>query len=154
MAISLPERIDADLKAALKAGDKPRLEALRMMKSAVKYRQIEKGGPLSDEEVLSVLSGLSKKHRESIEQFRKGGREELALKEEAQLKVLKGYMPEELSPEELQRLIEQAIAESGATGSADIGKVMRVLMPRVKGAADGRTVNEKVKGALSRLGGK
>ena len=154
MAASLPDRIDADLKAALKAGDKPRLEALRMMKSAVKYRQIEKGGPLSDDEVLQVFSGLAKKHRESIEQFRKGGREELALKEEAQLAVLKGYMPEELSAEELQRLIAQAITEAGAAGPADLGKVMRVLMPRVKGVADGKTVNEKVKEALSGLGGR
>ncbi len=154
MAILLPEKIDADLKTALKARDTLRLETLRMMKSAIKYRQIEKGGPLSEEEAVAVLSGLSKRHRESIEQFRKGGREELALKEEAQLRVLKDYMPAELSPAELERLIAQAIMESGARGAADVGNVMRVLMPRVKGAADGKTVNEKVREALSRLGGK
>ncbi len=149
--MSLPEKIDIDLKAAMKSGDKLRLETLRMIKSAVKYRQIEKGGPLTDEDVIAVLSTLSKQRRESIEQFRKGGREELALKEEAELQVLKGYMPAELSPEELENLIGQSIKESGARGPADMGKVMRLLMPRVKGAADGKTVNEKVKAALSRL---
>ncbi|MDA8326912.1 MAG: GatB/YqeY domain-containing protein [Nitrospiraceae bacterium] len=149
--MSLPEKIDNDLKTAMKAGDKLRLETLRMVKSAVQYRQIEKGGPLSDEEVIAVLSTLSKQRRESIEQFRKGGREELALKEEAELQVLRGYMPAELSPEDLDRLIEQSIKDSGALGPADMGKVMRLLMPRVKGAADGKTVNEKVKAALSRL---
>ena len=148
---TLPEKIDGDLKAALKSGEKLKLETLRMVKSAFKYRQIEKGGSLSDEEAVAVLSTLSKQRRESVEQFRKGGREDLAQKEEAELQILKAYMPAELSPEELDRLIGQAIEDSGARGPADMGKVMKLLMPKVKGAADGKTVNEKVKAALSRL---
>ncbi len=151
--MSLTDKIDSDLKAAMKASDKLTLETLRMVKSALKYRQIEKGAPLSDDDVIAVLSTLSKQRRDSVEQFRKGGREDLALKEEAELKVLKGYMPPELSPEELDRLIGQAISESGASGPQDMGKVMRVLMPKVKGA-DGKLVGEKVRAALSGKGGK
>ncbi len=149
--MSLTEKIDSDLKAAMKASDKLTLETLRMAKSALKYRQIEKGAPLSDDDVIAVLSTLSKQRRDSVEQFRKGGREDLAQKEEAELGILKGYMPPELSPEELDRLVLQAISESGASGPQDMGKVMRVLMPKVKGA-DGKLVGEKVRAALSGKG--
>ena len=151
--MSLTEKIDGDIKVAMKASDKLRLETLRMMKSALKYRQIEKGGPISDDDAIAVLSTLSKQRRDSIDQFRKGGREDLALKEEAELEVLKGYMPPELAPEELDRLVAQAIIESGAKGQQDMGKVMRVLVPKTKGA-DGKMISEKVKAALSELEGK
>ena len=149
--MSLTEKIDSDLKAAMKASDKLTLETLRMAKSALKYRQIEKGGPLSDDDAIAVLSTLFKQRRDSIEQFRKGGREDLAQKEEAELRVLKGYMPPEIAPEELDRLVAQSISDSGASGPQDMGKVMRLLMPKVKGA-DGKLVGEKVKAALSRKG--
>ena len=146
--MSLTEKIDCDLKAAMRASDKLTLETLRGVKSALKYRQIDKGAPLSDDDAIAVLSTLSKQRRDSIEQFRKGGREDLAQKEEAELQILKGYLPPELAPEELDRLIAQSISESGASGPQDMGKVMRILMPKAKGA-DGKLVGEKVRAALS-----
>ena len=151
--MSLSEKIDSDLKAAMKAADKLVLETLRMVKSALKYKQIDKGAPLTDDEAIAVLSTLSKQRRDSVEQFRKGNREDLAQKEEAELQVLKGYMPPEIAPEELDRLIEQSITESGAGGPHDMGKVMRVLSPKVKGM-DGKLVSEKVRAALSGKGAK
>jgi len=146
----LAEKIDEDLKGAMRAGERLKLDTLRMAKSALKYRQIEKGAPLSDEEALSVLSTLVKQRKDSVEQYRKAGRDDLAQKEEDEIGVLRAYMPEELSPEELDALIAEAIEESGAKGPQDMGKVMKVLMPKVKGTADGKLVNEKVKEALSR----
>ncbi len=151
--MSLPEKIDADLKGAMKSGDKLRLETLRMMKSALKYRQIEKGAPLSDDDVIPVLGTLSKQRRESIDQFRKAGREDLAQKEEKELAVIAAYLPRQLTPEELEPIIKESISEAGARGPQDMGKVMKVLMPKVKGAADGKLLSEKVKEALSKIGG-
>lgn len=145
----LLERIDQDLKSAMKAGDKVRLETLRMAKSAIKYRQIEKTEPLTDEEILSVFSSLVKQRKDSIEQFRKAGREDLAQKEEKEMEVLHAYMPRQLGPEEISALVAEAIKESGAKGPQDMGKVMKILMPKLKGAADGKLVNEKVREALS-----
>ncbi|MDA8168540.1 MAG: GatB/YqeY domain-containing protein [Nitrospiraceae bacterium] len=150
----LAEQIDADLKGALKAGEKLRLETLRMLKSALKYKQIEKGGQLADEDVVSIIGSLSKQRRESVEQFRKAGREDLARKEEQEIDILKVYLPRQLTPEELDAIVSGAVRESGAQGMKDMGKVMRLIMPKTKGAADGKLVNGKVKEALSALEGK
>jgi uncharacterized protein YqeY len=146
--MSLLQRFDDDLKVALKASDSLRVSVLRMAKAALKNKQIDKGGDLSEEEIISVLSTLSKQRKESIEQFSKGGREDLAEKERQELAILQSYMPEQLSPEELDRIIIEAIKESSAQGIKDMGKVMRLLMPRVKGAADGKVVNQRVKELL------
>jgi len=147
--VPLGDQIERDLKEAMKAGERLRLETLRMAKSALKYRQIEKGAPLVDEDALSVLTTLVKQRRDSADQYRKAGREDLAQKEEEEIGFLRAYMPKELSPEELSSLIALAIEEAGARGPQDMGKVMKLLMPKVKGAVDGKLVNEKVKEALS-----
>jgi uncharacterized protein YqeY len=146
----LLQQVDDDLKAALKGGDKIRLSVLRMLKSSTKYKQIEKGRELSDDEIASVLSTLAKQRRESIEQFSRGGREDLAEQERRELEVLQVYMPRQLSPEELDATITEAIRESSAASEADMGKVMRVLMPKIKGVADGKWVNNRVKELLQK----
>jgi len=146
--MSLLQTLDGDLKAAMKASDKLKVSVLRMLKSELKYRQIDKGQDLSDEEVLSVVTTLAKQRRESIEQFSKGGREDLASQERQELLVLNSYLPKQLSAEEIEKLVLEAIKESAAQGEAEIGKVMRVLMPRIKGVADGKEVNNRVRDLL------
>jgi hypothetical protein len=146
--MTLLQRLDGDLKTALKESDKLKLSAIRMVKAAVKNQQIEKGRDLSDEEIQSVISTLAKQRRESIEQFSKGRREDLADQERRELAVLQSYMPEQLSPAELDKIILQAIDESSAEGEKDMGKVMKVLMPRVRGVADGKVVNNRVRELL------
>jgi uncharacterized protein YqeY len=143
----LPQ-LDADLKAAMKASESLKVSVLRMAKSALKYRQIEKGDALTDEDILSVLSGLSKQRRESIEQFSKGGREDLAEQERQELSMLQSYLPQQLTPEEIDRIIVEAIRETSAAGIKDMGKVMRIIIPRMKGAADGKVVSQRVKDIL------
>jgi len=150
--MSLLKRLDEDLKAAMKRSDAISLSALRMAKAAIKNVQIDKGRELSDEEILSVLSSMAKQRRESIEQFSKGGREELAEKERQELAVLQSYMPAQLSPDEIEKLIVQAIEESSARSEADMGRVMKLLMPKIKGVADGKWVNNRVKELLSSSG--
>lgn len=147
--MSLIERIDADLKHALKKSDKITLSTLRLAKAALKNKEIEKGAHLSDEEIISVLSSLSKQRRESIEQYAKGGRDDLVSSEKAELAVLQGYLPQQLSEEELEKIIRAAVQEISASGAGDIGKVMKVVMPQVKGRADGKLVNKKVSELLS-----
>ena len=146
--MSLLKRFDDDLKVALKASESTKVSVLRMVKAAAKNRQIEKGRELTDYEILSVLSTMAKQRRESIEQFTKGGRMDLAQNEERELTILQSYMPQQLSNDEIDRMIRDAISESSAKGSRDMGKVMRVLMPRIKGVADGKYVNERVKELL------
>ncbi len=147
--MALTERIESDLKAALKASDRLRLSTLRLIKAALKNKEIEKGSTLNDDEVTGLLSSLAKQRKESISEFRKGGRTDLAEKEEAELRILQEYLPQELSPEELDRLIRETISEVSASSPADIGKVMKAIMPKVRGRADGRVVNEMVRAALS-----
>jgi uncharacterized protein YqeY len=146
--MSLLLRIDGDLKASLKGGEALKVSVLRLLKAAVKNRQIDSGRELSDEEILSVIASLAKQRRESIDQFSKGGREDLAEKERLELAILQSYLPAQLAPEEIERMILQAIDESGAKGEADLGKVMRTLMPRTRGLADGKWVNNRVRELL------
>jgi uncharacterized protein YqeY len=143
------ETIDNDLRHAMKARDALRTSVIRMMKASLKNREIEKGSTLSDEDVLSVLSSLSKQRRESIEQFRAAGRADLAAKEEEELALIQTYLPRQLSPDELDALILASIRESGASGPGDLGRVMQVLMPKVRGLADGKIVNQKVRDLLN-----
>jgi len=144
----LLQKLDDDLKVAMKASESLKVSVLRMAKAALKYRQIEKGEVLSDEDILSVLSGLSKQRRESIEQFSKGGREDLAEKERQELSILQWYLPQQLTQEEIDHIIVEAIRESSAGGIKDMGKVMHLIMPRMKGAADGKVVSQRVKDIL------
>lgn len=146
--MSLLHKLDEDLKKAMKESDRLRLSALRLVKAAVKNRQIEKGQPLSDEDILAVFSTLAKQRRESIEQFSKAGREDMAEQERQELLILQAYMPQQLSAEEVESLILQAIKESSAKNEADMGKVMKILMPRIKGLADGKWVNTRVRELL------
>lgn len=148
--MSLQQRLDDDLKVAIKSSDNLKTSAIRMVKAAIKNKQIEKRSELSDEEIISVISTLSKQRRESIELFSKGGREDLAEKEKQELLILQSYLPSQLTPEELDRLIIEAIKEASAEGVKDMGKVMRILMPRLKGAADGKVVNQRVSDLLQK----
>ena len=148
--MSLQQRLDDDLKAAMKSSDSLKTSVLRMIKAAIKNKQVEKREELSDEEIIPVISTLTKQRRESIDLFSKGGREELAEKERQELAMLQLYLPGQLSPEDLDRIIMEAINESSAEGVKDIGKVMRLIMPRVQGAADGKVVNQRVKELLEK----
>jgi uncharacterized protein YqeY len=148
--MSLQQRLDGDLKAAMKSSDSLKTSVLRMVKAAIKNKQVEKREELSDEAIISVISTLTKQRRESIDLFSKGGREDLAEKERQELVMLQLYLPGQLSPEDLDRIIMEAINESSAEGVKDIGKVMRLIMPRVQGAADGKVVNQRVKELLEK----
>ena len=148
--MSLQQRLDGDLKAAMKSSDSLKTSVLRMIKAAIKNKQVEKREELSDEAIISVISTLTKQRRESIDLFSKGGREDLAEKERQELAMLQLYLPGQLSPEDLDRIIMEAINESSAEGVKDIGKVMRLIMPRVQGAADGKVVNQRVKELLEK----
>jgi len=149
--MSLQQRLDDDLKGAMKSSDRLRTSVLRMVKAAIKNKQVEKNRELSEEEIISVLSTLAKQRRESIDLFSKGGREDLADKEKQELSILQSYLPAQLTPEELDRLIIETIQECSAEGVRDIGKIMRLLMPKVKGAADGKVVNQRLKELLEKV---
>jgi len=136
--------MDADLTAAQKAGDKVKLGVLRVLKSEIQYKEIDLKHPLTDEETIFVLSSSVKKRKESIEEFKKGKRPDLVSKEEAELAIVLSYLPAELSLTELSDIIKSTIAEVGASNSADLGKVMKSLMPKVRGRADGKKVNALV----------
>jgi uncharacterized protein YqeY len=148
--MSFLQKLDDDLKAALKASDSLRVSVLRLAKAALKNRQIDKMGELSGEDILAVITTLTKQRKESIELFSKGGREDLADKERQELTILRSYLPKQLTPEELDGIILEAIKESSATGMKDMGKVMRLVMPRVKGTADGKIVNQRVTDLLEK----
>jgi len=144
----LKQRLDQDMKLSQKSKAKLKLSLIRLLKSDIRYKEIKIGKELSEDEVLEVLSTAAKKHRDSIDQFRKGGREDLAKQEEEELNLILGYMPEQLKQEEIEGLIEESITEVGAESERDIGKVMKVLMPKIKGRADGRMVNLQVSSKL------
>jgi len=141
--MSILERIDGDLKVAMKSAEKIRVSTLRMVKASLKNREIEKG-ELSDDDVIGVLSTLAKQRRESIAEFERGGRRDLADREGEELAVILGYLPEQLSEEELAVIILETVRETGASSPKDVGRVMKTLMPRVKGRADGKLVSRRV----------
>ena len=147
---SLKERIDSDLKEAMRSKDELSTSVLRMLKSAVKYKEVEPGGhALEDAGVLAVIQTLIKKGRDSVEQFRAGGRPELADKEEREIARLQSYLPAQLSPDELRAEVRAAVAQVGAKGPKDMGAVMKAVMPRVQGRAEGKAVSDAVKAELT-----
>jgi hypothetical protein len=149
--VTLAEQLQDALKLAMRAHDDARRDALRMALSALYNAEKTARRPLSEDEALAVLVREVKTHRESVEAFTKGGRGDLVAKEEADMAVLSEFLPAALSDEELDALVRQAISETGATSPRDLGGVMKLLAPRVRGRADGRLVNERVAKALAAL---
>ncbi|MCF6092836.1 GatB/YqeY domain-containing protein [Microaerobacter geothermalis] len=146
--MSLIERLNEDMKQAMKDKDKVKLSVIRMVRSAVKNAEIEARKELSEDEVLAVLNRELKQRRDSLQEFEKAGREDLVEKVKEEIDILVKYLPEQLSEEELRRLVEQTITEIGASSKAEMGKVMGALMPKVKGRADGKLVNQIVQQLL------
>ncbi len=146
--MSLKDRIQEDMKAALKAGDKARLGAIRLIMAAVKQREVDERTQLDDRQVLAVLDKMAKQRRESIAQYRAAGRDDLAEKEQAELEIIQSYLPEALSEAEIDALIAAAIRETGAAGIRDMGRVMARLKPQLQGRADMAQVSARVKAAL------
>lgn len=147
--MSLKEQLAADLKDAMRQRDARRREVLRLTLAALHNAEIEARGELDAAAVAGVLAREAKRRRESIEEFRKAGRQDLVEKEEAELAILSAYLPQPLSREEIVQAARQAIQETGASGAKDIGKVMPVLMQQLAGRADGRQVNEVVRELLA-----
>lgn len=143
------ETLRNDMKAAMKSKNKVRLSTIRLIMAGIKNAEIEKGGELDNSEVIAVLNHEARKRKEAIEEYQKAGRQDLSCKEQEELDVISGYLPEQMSEGELRGLIDEIAEEVGATSSADFGKVMGAIMPRVKGKADGRRVNELVREMLS-----
>jgi uncharacterized protein len=148
--MSISERIQKDIVEAMKAKQELRLSTLRMAKSALKNKEIDKRAPLDEKEELAVLSTLIKQRKDSIEQFTKGGRQDLAEKEAAEILVLESYLPPAADPAAIDRAIADAITETGATSPKDMGRVMKAAMARLSGQnVDGKTVNELVRRKLA-----
>ena len=148
--MSLEQTLGADIVTAMKARDQTRLTALRMLKSALTNKSIEKGRPLEGAEELQVVSMLVKQRRDSIEQFTRGGRADLADKEQAEIAILDTYLPASASDDEIAAAVTAAIAETGATSARDMGKVMKAVMAGLAGkTVDGKKVSESVKAQLS-----
>ena len=145
----LSEKITEDLKEAMKAKEKLRISCLRMLKSNLKNRQVEKGETLSDAEIQSIISSMIKKGREAAKEFKEGGRADLAAKEEEEIKFLYSYLPEQLQPDEIERIIKETISELSAQGPKDLGRVMKAAMARIAGRAQGKEVNEIARKLLS-----
>jgi len=147
--MGLAQDVSAAIAGAMKARDQARLDPLRMLKTALTNRQIEKGRELDEAEALQVVASLVKQRRDSIEQFTKGGRTELADKEAREIQILETYLPPAMDAAELEALVQSAIAETGATAQKDIGRVMKAVMARAAGhGIDGKAVNELVRRKL------
>ncbi len=147
--MSLSDQITKDLKEALKARDELRISCIRMLKSGIKNRQVEKGETLEDKEILSLIGSMVRKSQEAAKEFKKGGREDLAGKEEAEIKILSGYLPEQLEPDEIEKILKNIISDLSASSLKDMGKVMKAAMARMAGRAQGAEVNEIAKKLLS-----
>ena len=148
--MNLNEKVAADITAAMKAKDAPRLSALRMLKAAIMNKGVEKGRDLEDAEVLQVVSSLVKQRRDSIEQFSKAGRTDLVEKETGEVAVLEAYLPPAATAAEIDATVAEAIAETGATSPKDMGKVMKVVTAKLAGqTVDGRALSEAVKKKLA-----
>ncbi len=146
--MSLSEKIAQDLKTAMKSGQRVRVDVLRMLKAQIKNTEIEKGRALTEEEEIGVLQSAAKKRREAIELYRKGNRPELAQKEAEELGVIESYLPKQLSREEVEAIVAEILAQTGASSMKDLGKVMKEAMGRLKGKADGKLVQEIVRSKL------
>jgi len=147
--MALIDEVNAAIAASMKAHDQRKLSALRMLKTALVNRAIERGHELDQAEALQVVSSLVKQRRDSIEQFLKGGRKDLADKEAAEIGILEGYLPPAAGPADIERAVEEAIAETGASSAKDLGRVMKVVMAKLAGmGVDGKLVNELVRRRL------
>jgi len=142
------DQMNEDLKAAMKSGDTFRKDTLRLLLSAIKQVEVDTRTTMTEEQVAVLLQTEAKKRRDSITEMRGAARNDLADKEEAELTILQSYLPEQLTREQLEVEARKAIAETGATTAKDMGNVMKVMMPRVKGRADGKMVNEVIKALL------
>ncbi len=149
--MSLLEKIEEDFRSSLKTGDKMKISVLRLLKSALKNKEIELRRALSEDDCLSVISAQIKQRRDSIQEYEKAGRSDLAEAERKEMEILLSYMPRQLSEEEIEGLIRETIKETGAKGLQDVGRVMKALMPKIKGMADGRIVNQKVREILEKV---
>jgi hypothetical protein len=147
--MALKDQLDADLKAAMRDKDAVKLSVVRMLKSAIKYREIEVMKPLDDAGVLQVISSEIKRHKDSVEQYRAGNRADLVEKEEAEIAVLQGWLPAQLTEAEVRAKVDAAVQQVGAKGPKDMGAVMKALLPEVQGRADGKLVSELVKARLA-----
>ncbi|MGV3488018.1 MAG: GatB/YqeY domain-containing protein [Tuberibacillus sp.] len=147
--MGLLDQLTRDMKEAMKQKEKERLSTIRMLKAALQNESIHLNKDLSEDEALTVLSRELKQRKDSLQEFKNADRDDLAQKVQGEIEIIQSYMPEQLSDEELEKLIDEAIAESGATSKADMGKVMQLIMPKVKGKADGGKVNRFVQQRLS-----
>ncbi len=147
--MSLEERLVEEMKQAMKSNDKLRLSTIRMVRSALKNKEIELRKRLEDEEVVKVIQAMVRKGEESVEQFQTGGRTDLVEKETKEIEVLKSFLPQPLSEGEILAIIDQTIQETQASSPKDIGKVMKSVMPKIGGKADGKRINQLVKERLS-----
>ncbi len=147
--MSLQQRLTDDMKTAMKAGDKDTLGVVRRAIAAMQNARIEKREDLDEQEEIKVIRSIAKQHKESIEQFRAAGREDLATKEEAELEILSTYLPAEMDQAQLEALVDAAIAESGASSMKDMGSVIKIVMAKAQGQAEGGAVSALVKGKLA-----
>lgn len=147
--MGLEERLMDEMKEAMKSNDKPRLSIIRMIRSAVKNREIEVGKKLDDEGIMKVIQGMIRKGEEALEQFQNAGRTDLIEKEKKEVEILKSYLPQPLSQEEILQIIDETIQETQASSLKDLGKVMKTLMAKIGGKADGKQINQWVKERLS-----
>lgn len=147
--MTFKKKVDQEMIAAARTKDKVRLSALRMIKNSLHNREIDLKREAGEAEFLQLLSAMAKQRKESIEQFARGGRTDLVEKEKAELAVIQEFMPAQMTEAEVEALIDEAIRETGAAGVRDMGKVMKVLMPKLAGRADGKAAGERVKERLS-----
>ncbi len=147
--MSFLTQLTEDMKAAMKSGDKERLGTIRLLRGQIKDASIDKRSELDKDEELAVLTSAAKKRRESIEAYKAAGRDDLADKELVELKIIETYLPEQLSEQDVEKIVNEAIQETGAQTIKDLGKVMPAIMSKVKGRADGKLVNELVRKKLS-----
>jgi len=147
--MSLEERLVEEMKQAMKANDKTRLSTIRMIRTAVKNKEIDLRNKLDDDEILRVIQGMVRKSEESVEQFKAGGRMDLVEKETKEIEILRSYLPQALSQEDVIRIIDESIQETQASSLKDLGKVMKSVMPKLTGKADGKLINQLVKERLS-----
>jgi hypothetical protein len=150
--MTIAERVNQDMIAAMKARQEPQLTTLRLIKTAIKNKEIDKRAPLDDQETMAVLNTMIKQRKDSIEQFTKGGRQELADKEAAEIKLIEGYLPKAVSADEIDTKVKETIAEMGSPSIKDMGAVMKAVMAKFAASGarvDGKAVNEAVRKALS-----
>lgn len=147
--MSLEERLVVEMKQAMKSNEKLKLSAIRMIRSTLKNKEIELRKKLEDEEIIKVIQAMVRKGEESVEQFQAGGRMDLVEKEKSEIEIMKSFLPQPISQEEILKIIDQSIQETQASSLKDLGKVMKSVMPKIGGKADGKLINQLVKERLS-----